>query len=478
MPTPLHAAPNGCTHPRHDPLHHLGDPRILSRVFPAPELSGGCQRDNRTGQPEDREPDSCFNARNASAPACCLGRCKTGTCERGACVCHPGWRGFDCTEAVNGSDDHSRTGHTGFLYVYAPPPELGLRSMLRFQCKKNSYDADYHFLRRLLLDQSAHAPRLSDASLFYLPTWAAFSFGNIADRKFGWVAGRLVEWLRRSEEVRVHWTANRSRYVMYWTGDRGACGVPDYGSIKLTHWGLTVPWEQQLAPGAWVANGSATHRCPNDDADARCADTPPCFQRPRDLLMPFYAAWAPQAFDVPPPASWECELFFAGSRTHGPYAPLYSQGVRQAVFEHHENRSRFCVLARAPDALWHRSRFCLAPGGAGFGDRLTRAMRIGCVPAIVQPGVAMPFDDILPYADFSLSFGFDDIPRLHALLGAVGEAEHERLLRGVRRFAAAFNWHDSHGEAYAFARYALCLRAGIDCAGFRPERLEWSGAYP
>lgn len=455
------------------------------------------------GQLSQKETDECFSAGNVTSSVCCLGRCapSRGACIRGVCHCHSGWRGFDCTEPVNGSGGGGRRGFVvnvreddgsggggggrrGFVYVHAPPPELGLHNMLRFQCKKNSYDADWHLVRRLLRDRSAHAVKLADASLFYLPTWAAFSWGNRAARKFGWAANRLVNWLRQSEFAE-HWAANRSRYMMYYTADMGACAVPAYGTINLAHWGLTSPWDMQLQPHQYTPNASAAHPCPADRS-VQCLDKPPCFTPRRDVLMPFYSAWNPANFSAdttatsppappslppPEPGAWQCELYFAGSFAHA-FAPMYSQGVRQAVRDAHENRSGYCIHGRAPNLLWFRSRFCLAAGGDGFGDRLTRAMRTGCVPVIIQPGVEMPLEEVLPYEDFSLRFGFDDIKVLHKRLAAVDAAEHARLRRNVLRYGPAFNWHDEHGLAYEYVRYALCRRAAnVPCAHLRPRAL-------
>lgn len=466
-------------HPRNAQAGLVGDTRITSRVFrhgschPLSCHSSGTGCLDNVTRSVVHDPDECFNAPNASRPGCCLGRClpSRGSCVRGVCLCLPGWRGFDCHEAsplATSPDRMTPKEGRGFVFVHAPPPELGLHNMRRFQCRVNSYDADYHLLRRLLLDRSARSFKLEDASLFYVPTWAAFSYGNTAVNLYGLVTDLLVAWLRGGE-FRSHWEANRTRYVMYYTGDKGACGVPDYGQIQLAHWGLTTPWDQQLSPFSWSPQPNATHPC-RFDKSVRCASRRPCFQRPRDTLMPFYASWDPSSSEAPAPAEWECQLFFAGSRTHGKFAPEYSQGVRQAVFDAHANRSGYCIRAKAPVDLWHRSRFCLAPGGNGFGDRLTRAMRTGCVPVIIQPGVAMPLDDLLPYDQFSLSFNFSDIEGLHTKLEAVSAAEHARLRVGVRQFAAAFNWHEEHGKAYEYARYALCLRAGIRCHSFKPER--------
>ena len=92
-------------------------------------------------------------------------------------------------------------------------------------------------------------------------------------------------------------------------------------------------------------------------------------------------------------------------------------------------------------------------------------MRYGCVPLIIQPGVAQPLDDVLPYDDFSLSLhSFEGLATLHSTLAAVDADQHERLRAGVRRWAHAFNWHDEHGQAYEYVRYSLCLRSGTEAS--------------
>ena len=106
---------------------------------------------------------------------------------------------------------------------------------------------------------------------------------------------------------------------------------------------------------------------------------------------------------------------------------------------------------------WQRSRFCLAPTGGGFGDRLTQAMRYGCVPLIIQPNVTQPLEDILPYETFSLRVGLDDVPRLPEILGAVSRSQHASLLRGVRNFSPLFNWHTTHGQAFDAVAYTAAV---------------------
>ena len=130
-------------HPR-DRANATGDARIVSRVFSNPRA--GCSKSNLTFQGVEREPDACFNSLYTSGE-CCLGTCRAprGRCIGGVCECHASFAGFDCS-------DHPADGHpAGFIYVHAPPPKLGLHNALRFQCHRNTYDSDWHFLRRLLV---------------------------------------------------------------------------------------------------------------------------------------------------------------------------------------------------------------------------------------------------------------------------------------------------------------------------------------
>ena len=178
---------------------------------------------------------------------------------------------------------------------------------------------------------------------------------------------------------------------------------------------------------------------------------------------------------------WLCEVFFSGgtAKRRGAWCDdgeeggviCYSQGVRLALFSHHANRTAgFCLTGRAPDEYFLRSRFCLAPSGEGFGNRLMLAMAAGCVPLIIQPAVRMPFDDVLPYHAFAVRVGADAIPRLPELLASVSDAEHARMRAAARAYAPCFDW-SPHGQAYAMARYSLCLRGGQRCDTLRPEVL-------
>ena len=48
------------------------------------------------------------------------------------------------------------------------------------------------------------------------------------------------------------------------------------------------------------------------------------------------------------------------------------------------------------------SQFCFAPAEDGFSRRVVEAAAFGCIPVIVQDGIDMPFEEVLPYDQFSV----------------------------------------------------------------------------
>ena len=72
--------------------------------------------------------------------------------------------------------------------------------------------------------------------------------------------------------------------------------------------------------------------------------------------------------------------------------------------------------------ILHRSKFCLAPAGMGFSTRVYESIAQGCVPLIIQhepdsnTEADQAFEDLLPYANFSLRLKQDAIPNLPKLL--------------------------------------------------------------
>eukprot|EP00854_Cymbomonas_tetramitiformis_P028568 gene28568-35431_t len=48
------------------------------------------------------------------------------------------------------------------------------------------------------------------------------------------------------------------------------------------------------------------------------------------------------------------------------------------------------------------SKFCLAPSGQGWGIRAVIAIFYGCIPVVIQDHISMPYDEYLPWDQFSI----------------------------------------------------------------------------
>lgn len=70
-----------------------------------------------------------------------------------------------------------------------------------------------------------------------------------------------------------------------------------------------------------------------------------------------------------------------------------------------------------------RAQFCLAPTGAGWGIRVVEEVTRGCIPVIIQDNVTQAFEEILPYAKFSVRVSEADIPRLPEILRNITQVQ-------------------------------------------------------
>lgn len=92
--------------------------------------------------------------------------------------------------------------------------------------------------------------------------------------------------------------------------------------------------------------------------------------------------------------------------------------------------------------------------------RLAQAMMVGCVPVVVQEHVFQPFEDLLPYEDFSLRLDNGDLPRIREILQGISDEQYARLLQGVLRYRHAFWWQrDAGGKAFDYLIASLRRRA-------------------
>ena len=404
------------------------------------------------------------------APPGCFGACNdAGECKEGVCKCAAtGSESYDCAKhatswrpsppVVAGAAAASQP--QPFIYVYDLPPDLGLRKMRRFHDGSDPiYWSEKAFFDKLLADRRVRTLDPEAATLFVVPTWQYYQYSNVDEalRSFDELRPHLTHWGKRRPDGRDH--------VLFFTGDKGACGLPKGGPIYLAHWGLTVPFVFMGREGQ-AANATGPD-----------AKRPPCTDERAVIVPPWGAASDKDIAAVstarPATTTYPYELSFAGSLvawnstalpSELPAAaddraafPTYSQGVRQLVWSHHHDRPRFLISPTAqPASVFGGSRFCLAPSGDGFGVRLAKLMMVGCVPLIIQPKVRQPFDELLNYSSFALTLGRADIPHLHTILPAVDDATHAAMLAAVRRHAPDFSW--ARPESRAYSRTVELLR--------------------
>jgi hypothetical protein len=89
--------------------------------------------------------------------------------------------------------------------------------------------------------------------------------------------------------------------------------------------------------------------------------------------------------------------------------------------------------------------------------------------APLQDHIFQPFEDLLPYEQFSLRLPAADIPRIQQVLAAVSEAEWQRLHAGLARWHRAFVWEAGYGWAYNLTIRSLKGRHAAWRAGLAEE---------
>ena len=139
-------------------------------------------------------------------------------------------------------------------------------------------------------------------------------------------------------------------------------------------------------------------------------------------------------------------------------------GVRAAIWKHKlwaEPDFRL-VSSGIPDYLTAvaNARFCLMTEGNSWGTRIFDYMAIECLPLIVNDRMLFTFENILPYASFSLHASKRQVPQLPALLRNVSLSMQARMHASLRVYKPAFIWWRPEGLAYEYTLAALGERVG------------------
>lgn len=185
----------------------------------------------------------------------------------------------------------------------------------------------------------------------------------------------------------------------------------------------------------------------------------------------------------------------------GAWAPFYSGGCLRSVLRRQlrahlgaaaggthpspqgSGLVRVSVLVRREEsfhagdaaALMLSSRYCLQPAGDGMSRRgLFDSLLCGCVPVVFRPSmVVLPFEDVVPYGDFTVTLPEADVLAGHidvvAALAAIPDAEYERRLSALRTWAPrlayghepADRWRLDDPDAFTMSILALAHAAPV-----------------
>ncbi|KAI8471154.1 MAG: exostosin family-domain-containing protein [Monoraphidium minutum] len=384
------------------------------------------------------------------------------------------------------------------IYVYELPSDVAFdfeaaaafEFDVGFAYHHPNYIAYRHFRAMLMNDSSVRTEDPREASLFFVPAESYAYSSNIGD-----VLPHLRRVMAYVRDALPFFNATGGRdHVLWLPNDRGACFIPQDDPL-VTHFGLAALPPGAAAAGsdfaaAAAAGGGACHR-PGRDVVAA-----PVFAQQEELTAETYlkpegrGAAAAAAADPTSAGGGGANatggggggaerrgplLFFAGDVRESD--KTYSGGARQArglfTAVHRLFKSHPGVRLVTGGLPWERyvselraARFCLAPYGHGWGVRLSEAVAAGCVPVIVQDGVQQPYEDLLPYAAFSLRLPTPGLPQLLDALAAVTPDHYSRLRAGLGAHWRAFLWGPAAGgRAYEVTVASLRRRATAALGG-------------
>lgn len=289
----------------------------------------------------------------------------------------------------------------------------------------------------------------------------------------------LANTARHLQAEYPYWNRSRGEdHIFFLTTDRAGCWKPFeiQHSIILTYLGFPAAeayfgFEERLR---WGADPAGPQRRNNayDTRPGSPATELPCYVPGKDVVVPVDSmVRAGEEEKLPAPgAPYVCAgrtgkrtvLHMGGSMSNMGRVE-YSQGVRQAIERLHAGEEGFVLGGEFTLDDLRAATFCLAPSGWGWGWRITLAMLTQCVPVIIQPNVSQPFEELLPYASFSLRYTREDIPALPSLLRAVTTRRICEMQTSLARHYRALLWQKPHGPAhpgaYDLTMISLCRRA-------------------
>ncbi|KAG2430415.1 hypothetical protein HXX76_009940 [Chlamydomonas incerta] len=352
----------------------------------------------------------------------CVNACnKLGTCVAGVCHCKKGYYGIDCALSM-GQDGkpvllagkgYATRAKRPWVYVYELPPELSAW----YNHRRLDRPTHMLFAQRLL----SSGARVADGDLadyYYIPV----------RQRSAPESSLLVDAIKYIQQHYPWWNRTQGhKHFVIQTGDWGRAEMdPNLLQLAdnmtwLSHWGLTTDRHEKIL--RWVPS----YR-PEKDVVIPVFISPGHFVKFSMIHTPLNPANKAKPRD-------KAKFFFAGRICYNSKYPTkdswphcggdhwaYSAGVREKVFVSHWNRSGYHVARseKRYGLYLARSVYCLAPPGAGHGQRQIQALFMGCVPVTIADGVAEPFEPAVSWSDWGVRVAEADVPQLHTLLDDIG----------------------------------------------------------
>ncbi|PNW83252.1 hypothetical protein CHLRE_05g233450v5 [Chlamydomonas reinhardtii] len=410
----------------------------------------------------------------AETPLRCLNACNgRGKCYAGWCHCQEGYYGADCSLSLDGQGRPQQLAGMGYapapggprIYIYELPP--------RFTTHKNLDKFDrplYAHLWKRIISSGHRTLDGGAADYYYIPVDFRYLFGEAA-QVLSYVADTWPWWN----------ATGGARHLLLSTSDLGGCEGKQLMRIRnatsqsvwVTPWGLTRKHPRVWWPGC--------HRPGLDVVIPIPAQTPNMLMtplnpkvKPMERNITFYFAGKICGDNKDPKSDTS-----AWPICQTPTNPLYSAGMRQAVYFHHSKRPGYVIVPRSRTYVADMSsaRFCLAPTGGGHGKRQVLVARFGCVPVPVTDWVLQPYEPELDWAAFSVPVAEADVPRMHEILAAINDTALARMQRAVACASKHLWWSSMWGGLFgddgrydAFATLMEILRVRAAHPGTPPER--------
>lgn len=393
------------------------------------------------------------------------------------------------------------------IYVYDLPPSInrdGETWMSRYwdegsftECDpvhtRRIYSAQTHFDAHILHDAYVRTLDPRKAKLFYVPLFLAqrHTWGGSVTRSMR----RMVHHLQTAYP---YWNASGGRdHVFFVFGEKLHCAMPpeiSQNSIVMSHWGGKRGWTN-----AWSD-------CVDETKDIII---PPITPIQHDLPK-FHEKLGPNMKEADTSSfsrSGPLLLFAGGIASFGASQDrsrkggvdtektkqkflkiterdncadpkevrnvrcrqIYSMGVRQAVWRAKlwAEPDMKIVSAGIPDymSIARTAKFCLHTEGNSWGTRLIDYAALECLPLIVNDGMVLPYERVLPYSDFALHYSKADVEQIPTRLRAINETTQLKMHAALRQHKRAFIWFRPEGLAYEYALASLGERLGARLLG-------------